>query len=174
MKINLLKQAAAIAALFISATASATLLPAQEITLTGEKGSVARGSFFTADDETAVGTDTYIHDITVNVTGEVDSSVWKFTYNPNELQNDADPMSFSATLMGVAGASAGPSTVGEIVFALHDLAVGVYTLRLEGYDVTGAGSWSGRITTVPVPAALLLFGSALIGFAGLSTRRKAA
>ena len=35
-------------------------------------------------------------------------------------------------------------------------------------------AYVGGLTTVPVPAALLLFGSALIGFAGLSVRRKAA
>lgn len=48
----------------------------------------------------------------------------------------------------------------------------VYNLTIVG-DATGlaGGDYTGSITAVPVPAAAWLFGSALIGLAGMSRRR---
>jgi len=68
-----------------------------------------------------------------------------------------------------------PALVGTTLDGVHAawgaIAAGDYTLVVSS---TVGVDYNGEISTVPVPAALILFGSALLGFAGVSTRRKAA
>ena len=52
------------------------------------------------------------------------------------------------------------------------LAAGTYTLDVTSILATG-GAGNIQISAVPIPAAAILFGTALAGFAGFSTRRKA-
>jgi len=50
------------------------------------------------------------------------------------------------------------------------LSPGVYELVVNLNPING--SYSGSVAAVPIPAAAILFGSALLGFAGFATRRR--
>lgn len=60
------------------------------------------------------------------------------------------------------------STTGLLTAALN---TGNYLIRLSG-DVAQAGKYVFAVTAVPIPAAAILFGTALFGFTAYSTRRK--
>ena len=81
------------------------------------------------------------------------------------------------------------SSLGETGFGVQklfqfDTSAAIHTLEIDWLNPIPGGSWynisievaeGGRIIpAVPVPAAVWLFGSALIGFVGMSRRRKVA
>ena len=69
----------------------------------------------------------------------------------------------------------------DVAVTTYDVATGTFTARWdsvfeEGYALSGGlGSWyiEGKVSTIPVPAAVWLFGSGLIGLAGIARRKKA-
>ena len=72
---------------------------------------------------------------------------------------------FGASVYGLQQAGLGDS---PLQFTWSNLLAGDYTLKLT----TNNAFANGTVSAVPVPAAALLFGTALLGFAGFSTRRK--
>ena len=56
----------------------------------------------------------------------------------------------------------------DAVYKVMGLVQGTYSLVVSG----ATNQLVGNVSAVPVPAAALLFGSALLGFAGFSARRK--
>lgn len=55
------------------------------------------------------------------------------------------------------------------LYSLPSLLAGVYQVDFIG---NAAGNYSAAISAVPIPAAAVLFGSALLGFVGFATRRR--
>ena len=90
-----------------------------------------------------------------------------------------DATVFSGVLLGGVYMA---STVDDVPVSLATAfggvdSIGVWTLHIEdaiGVDSGVLGSWSLDITPVPVPAAVWLFGSGLIGLVGIARRKKAA
>lgn len=101
------------------------------------------------------------------VAQDLTTTIWNFTFDddgtPTEslqviLLDSEDDLVFDS---GVVSPS-------PLSFTLNNLLAGEYTLQIfsDSEDVNGS------ISAVPVPAAVLLFGTALLGFAGFSARRK--
>jgi hypothetical protein len=68
----------------------------------------------------------------------------------------------------------GTSLIGASSLAASGLSTGTYKLVTDVAGI-GKGSWSGSlaITAVPLPGAVALFGSAIVGVGGLARRRQA-
>ena len=109
--------------------------------------------------------------------GDPTSQTWNITVTEavehfTVFFNIVPSVGFSLTGTMFDNAAALVNTTADGVHAVWGaIAAGDYTLVIE--SSTGV-DYNGEISTVPVPAALILFGSALLGFAGVSTRRKAA
>ena len=66
------------------------------------------------------------------------------------------------------------SGIGTTVGSYANLSPGKYTLLLEGViSSSGSSSVSATISAVPLPGALVMFGSALIGLTAFGARRRA-
>lgn len=61
---------------------------------------------------------------------------------------------------------------GSIASDWHALAAGTYSIIVDGVS-SGLGEYAFTVSAVPIPAAVWLFGSALIGFAAVGFRNRA-
>ena len=104
-----------------------------------------------------------------------------FNRTPDGLTNELEGLAF-----GNFGGLSGPGTIGTLTF--QAIAVGDITLSmavtdnlLAGGDFTSATTFGPQVVSfgtadvsiVPVPAAVWLFGSGLIGLVGVARRKKA-
>ncbi|WP_419810561.1 hypothetical protein [Bacterioplanoides sp.] len=101
------------------------------------------------------------------VAQDLTTTIWNFTFD-----DDGTPAeSLQVILLDAANQlvfDSGVVTPSPLSFTINSLLAGEYTLQIfsDSEDVNGS------ISAVPVPAAVLLFGTALLGFAGFSARRK--
>lgn len=114
--------------------------------------------------------------VLVELQDDAVTTYWSFSFNPDQADVDDSnlintPVTFTAsvfdgsTLLGTFG----PTSTSPVNAVLKNLLAGTYTVVLNSDMV---GGYSVAVSAVPVPAAALLFGSALLGFAGFSARRK--
>jgi hypothetical protein len=110
----------------------------------------------------------------------IDSGVWDFSNDLGSINN------VSGTLSEVlVSAFPGVSTGAFVVATVEFLAVGLGASNLTLSEAAG-NPWAsdgssinptfanGSVTVVPIPAAMWLFGSGLVGLIGISRRKKAA
>ncbi len=102
------------------------------------------------------------------------------------LADGADPTKFSnVTYKLISGSpSQGSTTYGSLpvldsgaAFTLAGLTVGdSYALLIQGVSLIGSGNatLTGTLSAVPLPGALVMFGSALVGLTALGARRRSA
>jgi len=102
----------------------------------------------------------------VTVLTQLTTTDWLIYFVDNGTGLDVELFDNTATnLLRSASATNGGS---PFSFQWNNLLAGDYKLKLT----TGFPYASAEVSAVPVPAAALLFGTALLGFAGFSTRRK--
>lgn len=114
--------------------------------------------------------------VLVELQDDATTTFWSFAFNPDDADVLASnvlttPVTFTgsvfdgSTLLGTFG----PTSTSPVNAVLKNLLAGTYTVVLNSDMV---GGYTVAVSAVPVPAAALLFGSALLGFAGFSARRK--
>ncbi len=112
--------------------------------------------------------------------GDVLSMDWEwFSREPNKPDVNNDLAFFSMSLIGVKDILASVAMNGASGFGTYvweAAAAGTLTYVVGVVNVVDNAHLSrltvSKLSPVPVPAAALLFGSALLGFAGFSARRK--
>ncbi|WP_432472301.1 hypothetical protein [Amphritea sp. HPY] len=117
-------------------------------------------------------------DIFVQLEDNTTTSMWAFTFTPDVEDSEENPFfypvpaTFSASIFDSLNQLVGtvaPTSDSPVSLVLRNLVADTYRVVMNT-DVDGGYTFA--VSTVPVPAAALLFGSALLGFAGFSARRK--
>lgn len=101
----------------------------------------------------------------LTVVQDLTTTIWDFTYDDNN--GEKLKVSLFDTLGSLVFAS-DEVISGPLSFTINNLLAGTYLLQID----SSSKDVNGQISAVPVPAAALLFGTALLGFAGFSARRK--
>ena len=115
----------------------------------------------------------YVH----NGNGITFADEWTFTLsspgNVSVFLEDED-VSFSTAFFSIDGLSGGIDGLPDdgLVFTVNGLAAGLHTLYVAGKTVGDFGGfYSGVLTAVPLPPAVILFGSVLFGFSVVARKR---
>jgi len=104
--------------------------------------------------------------IDLTVAQDLTTTIWEFTFDDDAAEVLQVMLIDDSSLTAVFDSGVvSPSPLG---FTINNLLAGEYTLTI----FTDSEDVNGSISAVPVPAAALLFGTALLGFAGFSARRK--
>ncbi|WP_290703280.1 hypothetical protein [Amphritea sp.] len=115
--------------------------------------------------------------ILVELEEDTTATTWYFSFNPDNADAAGSVVPvvatvFTATIFDALNnlvATVGPTSDSPASTVLRGLIAGTYSVVLNS---TENGGYTATVSAVPVPAAALLFGSALLGFAGFSARRK--
>ena len=108
-----------------------------------------------------------VQSVDLTVAQDLTTTVWRFTFDDDGTPAESLQVTLLDAALNVVFDS-GLVTPSPLNFTINNLLAGEYTLQIysDSQDVNGS------ISAVPVPAAALLFGTALLGFAGFSARRK--
>ena len=116
--------------------------------------------------------------VTGDITNDVltlDLDAWTAWYNGEFFNQGTNDVCLDKSGFGDIVCSSGAAVT------TYDAATGAFTATWDSVIVGGSfngnlGQWTmtGNVSAVPVPAAVWLFGSGLVGLAGIARRRKAA
>lgn len=166
MKILKWASMAAIAGLlFLSSANASTLVDTFNFTGYGQSDSI----FILHGGGTVV--DDYI-----NVTSTVDLGLLLQGWNFNTQQGDDGHDPFEITLwtghnMGGILLDTISLLPGQYDFGSSFAPAGDYSIQITGLTLPDGGSYQIKMSSVPLPAAFWLFGSALVGFVGFGRRK---
>jgi len=137
---------------------------ASAATLTLDEGMTNHGSGTSVGYDEVNADGTHVTD-TFQLTTDADTSAqFELTVNPNSTK--------SVTTVTIDGTAYGPGVDNPLILGLW-LTSGVHTIVIDIVDAIGGNStfnYDFSVTATPIPAAIWLFGSMLMGFFGLRSR----